>query len=193
MPASLTIFPPVNDLGLHVVSQLSRGAGKTLEADVLEFRLDVRAVDDLAQRAIELDHDFRRCARRRNETGPSIEIEALIPASSMVGKLGNSELRLMRDIAKARTVPAVTMRHDGGEVGEHHRHAAGDDILERRCRSLVGHMQNADFGPSLEGFHADDAGGIAAGICQLSGVFLGIVHSSWTESMGSCGSTTAST
>ena len=39
---------PLDELGLHVVSQLLRRAGKTLKAHVLEPRLNVRAVDDLA-------------------------------------------------------------------------------------------------------------------------------------------------
>src|SRR5579864_364240 len=69
-------LPSVNDFGLHVVSQLLRGAGKSLEAYVLEFCLDIRVVDDLAQRSVELGYDFRWCARRRNETGPGIQVEA---------------------------------------------------------------------------------------------------------------------
>ena|SRR6516164_9743879 len=39
---------PLDELGLHVVSQLLRRAGKTLKADILESRLNIRAVDDLA-------------------------------------------------------------------------------------------------------------------------------------------------
>jgi hypothetical protein len=32
----------------------------------------------------------------------------------------------MRDIANGRT------GHRGGEIGEHHRHTAGDNVLKRR-------------------------------------------------------------
>jgi len=59
VPASIRLnagildhFAPVNELGLHVVSQLLRRAGKSLEAYVLEFCLHIRAVDDLAQRPV---------------------------------------------------------------------------------------------------------------------------------------------
>jgi hypothetical protein len=41
-------FAPLDELRLHVISQLFGRAGKTLKAHVLELRLDVRAVDDLA-------------------------------------------------------------------------------------------------------------------------------------------------
>jgi len=48
----------------------------------------------------------------------------------------------MRDIAKAHRA-GRDIGHDGREIGEHHRHAAGDDILGRRRRRPVRHKQDA--------------------------------------------------
>ena len=100
---------PLDELGLDVVAELIGRRGKAFEADILEFRLHLRAVDDLAQRAVELGDDVGRRAGRRDEAGPGVEVEALR------GRLrpwsadpGNSDERLMRDTASARSVPAAT-------------------------------------------------------------------------------------
>src|SRR5689334_9277664 len=66
---------PVGELRLDEVAQLFGRRGKSLEAYILELRLGLRAVDDLAQRAVELGHDVRRRAGGRDQAGPSVEIE----------------------------------------------------------------------------------------------------------------------
>ena len=66
------------------------------------------------------------------------------------------------------------MRQAGREIGEHHRHAAGEHVLDGRRRALVGHMQHVDFGPMHERLAGDDAGGVGAGKRQLAGIGLGI-------------------
>src|ERR1700688_1099558 len=68
---------PLAELNFYEVAKLALCAGKTLEADVAEFRLGVRAVDDLAQRGVELRHDFRWRTGRRDQASPGIEFEAL--------------------------------------------------------------------------------------------------------------------
>src|SRR5262249_20335137 len=67
---------PEGKLRLDEVAQLFGRRGKSLEAYILELRLGLRAVDDLAQRAVELGHDLRRRAGGRDEARPSVEIEA---------------------------------------------------------------------------------------------------------------------
>src|SRR5690348_8369452 len=67
---------PIVELNLDVAAELVRRRGERLEADGLELRLDVRVVDDLAQLAVEPSDDLRRGARRCNDAGPRIEIEA---------------------------------------------------------------------------------------------------------------------
>src|SRR6516165_10370147 len=68
---------PGRELLLDVAAELLGRRGKSFEADVLELGLDVRAVDDFAQGAVELgDHRGRRPGRR-DEAGPGIEVEAL--------------------------------------------------------------------------------------------------------------------
>ena len=47
IPASLTILPHSAELDLDETGQFLRRRGKSFEADVLEFRLDLGAVDDL--------------------------------------------------------------------------------------------------------------------------------------------------
>src|SRR5262249_37463006 len=66
------LFPDA-ELNAHERSQLLRRAGKPLEADVIEPRLNLSAVDDLAQRGVEFVDNRRRCAGRRDQTSPSIE------------------------------------------------------------------------------------------------------------------------
>ena len=56
---------PYAELNLDESCQFLRRAGKSLESHVLEPRLDVRAVDDLAQRCVEFLHNRRRRAGRR--------------------------------------------------------------------------------------------------------------------------------
>ena len=58
---------PEGELRLDEVTQLFGRRGKSLEAYILELRLSLRAVDDLAQRAVELGHDLRRRAGRGDE------------------------------------------------------------------------------------------------------------------------------
>src|SRR5271167_4547046 len=67
---------PLAELDLDEVAELAGRRGKALEADILEFRLDLRAVDDRAQRGVELGHDIGRHAGRCNEAGPGVEFEA---------------------------------------------------------------------------------------------------------------------
>src|SRR5262249_60132022 len=67
---------PEGELRLNEVAQLFGRRGKSLEAYILELRLSLRAVDDLAQRAVELGDDLRRRAGGRDEARPGIEIEA---------------------------------------------------------------------------------------------------------------------
>src|SRR5262249_3672475 len=67
------------------------------------------------------------------------------------------------------------MRHRGGEISKHHRHAAGDDVHERRACGFVRHMQHADLAPFRNRVAADDTGGVTAGERQLARVGLGIV------------------
>src|SRR5215475_4206379 len=68
---------PHTELIRHESSQLLRCAGKSFETHVFELRLDVRAIDDVAQCSIEFRHDRRWGSGRRDNPGPSIEIEAL--------------------------------------------------------------------------------------------------------------------
>src|ERR1700734_3767794 len=67
---------PVAELRLDEVAECLGRAGKALEADILEFCLNVRTVDDFAQRAIELCHDVRRRPGGRDQTGPGVQLEA---------------------------------------------------------------------------------------------------------------------
>ena len=67
------------------------------------------------------------------------------------------------------------MRHGGREVGQHHRHSAADNILERRRRAFVRHVQHADSGYVLDRLESDNPGRVARGKGQLPGIGLGIV------------------
>src|SRR6266550_4927316 len=69
------LFPHA-ELNLYKSPQFLRRAGKSLEAHVFELRQDVWVIDDVAQCVVEFRHDRRRRSSRRNETSPSIEIEA---------------------------------------------------------------------------------------------------------------------
>src|SRR6516225_3783788 len=54
----------------------------------------------------------------------------LTPASSSVGNSGNSGLRCRRVTASARNAPDLTCGRASREIGEHHRHAAGEHVLD---------------------------------------------------------------
>ena len=99
----------------------------------------------------------RRCRPRNRCRSPST------PASSMVGSSGNSELRWMPRHRQRAQRARFDVRQPGREVGEHHRHPAGDQVLKGRRRALVGHVQHVDVGPVLERLAGDDAGGVGAG------------------------------
>jgi len=71
----LSSLLPFAELQLDEVAKLVGRRGKALEADVLEFRLHIRAVDDRAQRLVELGDDVRRRAGRRDQAGPGIEVK----------------------------------------------------------------------------------------------------------------------
>src|SRR6516225_8039556 len=68
---------PVGELRLDEVAQFFGRRGKSLEAYILELCLGLRAVDDLAQGAVELGHDLRRRAGGCDQARPGVEIEAL--------------------------------------------------------------------------------------------------------------------
>src|SRR5262245_63734094 len=85
VPASIRIdagvldhLSPHAELDLDESPQLLGRAGKSLEADGFELGLDVRAVDDVAQRAGEFRHDRRRRSGRGDEAGPRSELEARV-------------------------------------------------------------------------------------------------------------------
>ena len=108
MLASLIIFPQRASCAL-MKSPNSSGVEENPSKPIfLNCAWVSRAVDDLAQRAVELGHDLRRRAGRRDEARPGVEIEALMPASSIVGRSGTSALRWMRGRASGGTVPALT-------------------------------------------------------------------------------------
>ena len=90
------------------------------------------------------------------------------PDSSKVGRSGSSVLRTSRVIASARSVPGLHVRKAGREVGEAHRDAAADHVVERRRHALVGHLENVDAGEALERLAGENARGVAAAIGELA-------------------------
>src|SRR3984885_2836844 len=67
---------PFAELDLDEVAKLAGRRGKALEADIFEFRLNIRTVDDRAQRGVELADGGRRRPGRRDEACPGVEVEA---------------------------------------------------------------------------------------------------------------------
>src|SRR3974390_1568327 len=88
-------------------------------------------------------------------------LKPLIPASSMVGRSGNSVLRRIRDTAMGRTVPALTC---GMAL------VKSASIIDTRPPII-----SSSAGIMLDGLECDDPGGVAAGIGQLAGIGLGVV------------------
>src|ERR1700733_2608341 len=99
---------PFAELDLDVIAAFARRRGKALKADILEFRLNVRAVDDGTQRGVELGSDGRRRSGRRDKPRPGVEVEALDAGLIHGGRSGNSGLRFRRVMASERAWPADT-------------------------------------------------------------------------------------
>src|SRR5271169_2388561 len=70
---------PLAELQLDKVAELGRRRRKAVEADIAEFLLGRRVVDDLADRAVELGDDSGRRAGGRYESGPGVELKAFQP------------------------------------------------------------------------------------------------------------------
>src|SRR5215831_5830353 len=112
---------------------------------------------------------------RRDEASPGIEIEAFYS-----GLIHGRQVRIKRAPLYARYRQRAhsarfDMRLSGGEVGEHHRHSAGDDVHKRRSCGFVRYMQHTDLGPLCHRVAADNAGRVTAGERQLARIRLGIV------------------
>ena len=99
---------PLDETGLSCSRRASCGVGEAFEADVLELLLGFGTVDDLAQRAVKLATTPGGVPAGATRPAQASRLKPLRPNSSMVGRSGNSEERLMRDTASARSEPAAT-------------------------------------------------------------------------------------
>ena len=125
--------------------------------------------------AVEPGHGLLRRAGRRHQAEPCGELDRqpLFDHGRHIRQ--HIGALLGRDAERARA--AVLDARDGERHHvEHHEDVAGDQILLRRSRALVGHVGDVDSGRELEQFAADVAGGADAlrGVGQLAGVRLGV-------------------
>src|SRR6266699_2944051 len=123
---------PLVQLDLDEVPELLGRAGKRLEADVAEFRFDVRIIDDLAQLLIELRHDRRRRMGWRDDPSPRIHVEAGYPGLVQCRQLRKQRAALQACHRECAQRPGSDMRKAGREIGEHHRHATCEHVLDGR-------------------------------------------------------------
>src|ERR1700730_14705202 len=123
---------PLVQLDLDEVPELLGRAGKRLEADVAEFRVDVRIIDDLAQLLIELRHDGRRRMGRRDDPGPRIHVEAGDPGLVQCRQLRKQRAALQARHRECAQRPGSDMWKASREIGEHHRYATCEHVLDGR-------------------------------------------------------------
>ena len=123
--------------------------------------------EDVVERAVELRNDRRRRPGRRHDRDPGI---GLITADA--GLVHGRNVRHGVDPAgsghRKRPQPAVAdqLVRRAADVGEHHLHVAGDDVLHRRAAAAVADILDVEAGHGAEqlGVHmmlrADAAGRI---------------------------------
>src|SRR5581483_8236416 len=141
---------PGQRLLLDESGRLSRGAAAGFEVEVVEVRLDLGLLQHLADRLVELVDDGLGRAGRRADGVPGPRFEVF-----------HADFGKGRDVLERRDpfpgrhrqdarLAALVQPQGGGELHEDHVDMAGDDVVERRRRALVGHVHELGVGDLLE-------------------------------------------
>src|SRR5262245_44426603 len=131
---------PLDELDLDEVAELARRAAECFEAERRDPRLDLRVVDDLARLGIELGDDGGRRVRRHEHGHPRIHVEALHAGLVQSRQIGNERAALHPRHRQGPQLAGLDMGKGGGQVAEHHRHAARDHVVDGRRRASIGNV-----------------------------------------------------